>query len=48
MRAALGGDDGGDRTAALPRAGGWSAARNRTSSGIDAENMTKCGGAYLE
>ena len=46
MRAALGGDDGGDRTAALPRAGGWSAARNRTSSGIDAENMTKCGGAY--
>ena len=33
MRAALGGDDGGDRTAALPRAGGWSAARNRTPSG---------------
>eukprot|EP00900_Chrysochromulina_parva_P016827 jgi/Chrpa1/25145/Chrysochromulina_OHIO_Genome00025012-RA len=46
MRAALGGDDGGDRTAALPRAGGWSAARNRSSSGIVAENKTKCGGAY--
>jgi hypothetical protein len=33
MRAALGGDDDGDRTGALPRAGGWSAARNRTPSG---------------
>jgi hypothetical protein len=48
MRAALGGDDGGDRTAALPRAGGWSAARHRSCVGQVAGNKTKCGGAYLE